>query len=92
MYASLPARFGKVAQSMHGWAIIVYHDGMLRFEELEDIEGTKFEGAGRRWSYLPWTKEQHASCQPTKITKIKLRMWNTAMEEGVREVSGSVEG
>jgi hypothetical protein len=84
MYTNLPAKFAKVASNMHGWAIAVHHDGIMRAEELEDPENTKYEGAGRRWSYLPWTKEQRASCQPTKITKIKLRF---ILEHGYGEGS-----
>ncbi|KAF2867954.1 hypothetical protein BDV95DRAFT_501882 [Massariosphaeria phaeospora] len=33
----------------------------------------KYQGAGRRWSYIPWTTEQEASCMPRMI---KLRLWN----------------
>lgn len=37
----------------------------------DDISNLKVQGAGRRWAYLPWTKEQEASCRPMKL---RLRM------------------
>jgi hypothetical protein len=89
MYANLPTKFAKVAERLHGWSIAVDHNGTLRVQELSDPDNTRFEGAGRRWSYLPWTKEQDASCQPIKI---KLVYWNTAMNEKTKEEEELVEG
>ncbi|KAH7126940.1 hypothetical protein B0J11DRAFT_432719 [Dendryphion nanum] len=37
----------------------------------------KSQGPGRRWAYLPWTKEQEESCAPFKI-RIPAQFWGGA--------------
>lgn len=34
---------------------------------------TKYQSKGRRWSYLPWTREQESSCKTFKV-KLKATM------------------
>jgi hypothetical protein len=43
----------------------------------DDIDKLKVQGIGRRWTYLPWTKEQEVSCRPMRL---RLRM-NTESPE-----------
>lgn len=53
-----------------------HFDGNGRYEDdygygADPDAPTKYQGKGRRWSYLPWTKEQESSCNPFTL---KLRM------------------
>ncbi|KAJ4374198.1 hypothetical protein N0V83_002939 [Neocucurbitaria cava] len=43
--------------------------GGYRLDEpqIVDERAPKEQGPGRRWSYLPWTKEQEESCEPFKL-------------------------
>ncbi len=43
--------------------------GEYRLDEPQIVDETapKEQGPGRRWSYLPWTKEQEKSCAPMMI-------------------------
>ncbi|KAH9868633.1 hypothetical protein J1614_007705 [Plenodomus biglobosus] len=45
--------------------------------QLDDIRKmnvieTKFQGPGRRWSYLPWTEEQEQSCRAQLVVRLKV--------------------
>ncbi|CAO2657304.1 Nn.00g034300.m01.CDS01 [Neocucurbitaria sp. VM-36] len=43
--------------------------GGYRLDEPQVVDDTapKEQGPGRRWAYLPWTKEQEESCKPLKL-------------------------
>ena len=51
-----------------------------------DFAAPKDQARGRRWSYLPWTKEQEESCRDGREDgrggktglKLKVRLWNSA--------------
>ncbi|KAF1841672.1 uncharacterized protein K460DRAFT_409130 [Cucurbitaria berberidis CBS 394.84] len=43
--------------------------GGYQLDEPRAVDNTapKTQGSGRRWSYLPWTREQSESCKPLRI-------------------------
>lgn len=43
--------------------------GGYRLDERQVVDeaAPKQQGRGRRWSYLPWTREQEESCRPFMI-------------------------
>ena len=43
--------------------------GGYRLDDQQVVDDTvlKEQGPGRRWSYLPWTREQEESCRPLRI-------------------------
>ncbi|KAH8710091.1 hypothetical protein GQ44DRAFT_714614 [Phaeosphaeriaceae sp. PMI808] len=45
---------------------------------IPDMTAPRDQAKGRRWSYVPWTKEQDESCKAG--LKIKLRLWNSARQ------------
>jgi hypothetical protein len=44
-----------------------------------DMNAPKDQAWGRRWSYLPWTKEMEESCGKVVKLKMKLRGWNNTV-------------
>lgn len=58
--------------------VVVDEKGALHVVEVPDDAVVCSRGKGKRWSFVPWTKEQELSCQPLRV---KLRFWNSA--EGV---------
>jgi hypothetical protein len=52
-----------------------------------DFAAPREQGAGRRWSWVPWTEEMEESCRGLKV---RLRGWNLGIEE--REESGKGKG
>ncbi|KAF2132411.1 hypothetical protein P153DRAFT_429552 [Dothidotthia symphoricarpi CBS 119687] len=47
-----------------------------------DMTAPKDQGKGRRWSYVPWTREQEESCRPATL---KLKFWNEVLHDGDEE-------
>lgn len=62
-----------------------HHSGTGEFVDDEKYDadpdaGTKVQGKGRRWAYLPWTREQEESCRGFTV---RMRFWNGAGGYGV---------
>jgi hypothetical protein len=47
-------------------------------EYVPDFAATRDQSAGRRWSWVPWTREMENSCG---VLKIRLRGWNVVGAE-----------
>lgn len=48
--------------------------GHYRLDDVRkmNVMKTKFQGPGRRWSYLPWTEEQEQSCRAQLVVRLKV--------------------
>ena len=53
-----------------------HFNGRWEYEDdtnyLPDERAPKRQGKGRRWTYLPWTREQEESCEHTMVVKLKV--------------------
>ncbi|KAF2254403.1 hypothetical protein BU26DRAFT_537225 [Trematosphaeria pertusa] len=79
-YGGLPPKFRSVDPEFgeYGECVVVLSDGSLRVEQRAGRCVARDQGAGRRWSYLPWTEAQEVSCRPMTL---KLRLWNSVKVE-----------
>lgn len=70
-------------------------DGLGGYQDNANVVGDftalKDQSIGRRWSYLPWTKEQEESCRVEEddgsgseksSLKLKVRLWKSAKRGG----------
>lgn len=58
--------------------------------EADIADFKRFQGPGRRWSHIPWTKEQEESCRSFRI-RIPMKIWLSVWEPTCEEPAIKVE-